>query len=126
MSNSISEEDLQKAVAEYLGWTDFCYVLVWKEIVLFGRLKSTNSQFLMMVPDYAKSLDAMHEAEQSLDGYMMLKYATELMFASNGPGTAGSFSHVHADAETRAKAFLLTVGKKIPPHKKKNPKNKNK
>ena len=53
----------------------------------------------------------MHEAENTLDGYMMHRYVTELLALTGGPGTAGSFSHVHATAAQRAEAFLRTIGK---------------
>lgn len=143
MTTTISEEELQKAVAEHLGWTHFGYTLYegtralcaavppkrWSNVSNYEYPKAShigaNHERIerYIVPLYSTSLDAIHKAEESLDGYMMLKYATELMFACGGPGTGGSFGHVHAHAKTRAKAFLLTVGKKITPKKKKNTRN---
>lgn len=63
------------------------------------------------LPNYCDDLNACHEMENALDGYMMFKYATELMMVMGGEGTGGSFSHIHAPARKRAEAFLRTIGK---------------
>ena len=61
------------------------------------------------LPNYLHDLNAMHEAERILDGYMMLKYASELLAVIGGG--SGCFSHIHATAAQRAEAFLRTIGK---------------
>ncbi len=79
-----------------------------REISTWTALYGTKGGERRVIPFYAGSLDAMHGAEDSLDGYMMLKY-TDCLLALTG-GAAGSFSHIHADAPTRARTFLETFG----------------
>lgn len=56
------------------------------------------------VPDYLNSLDAMHEAEKTLDWQQKREYVRELFRASQ------SDFHSHcATAARRADAFLLTI-----------------
>ena len=67
------------------------------------------------VPDYPNDLNAMHEAENNLEGMNKAEFAVQLCRVAgkdwpNGIG-GGSFTHVHATAAQRAEAFLRTVKK---------------
>lgn len=64
-----------------------------------------------LIADCLKDLNAIHDLENLLDGYMMLKYTTILRDVVGGEG--GSFSHIHASAAQRGEALLKTFGKWI-------------
>ena len=61
------------------------------------------------VPDYLDDLAAVYDAEDKLDGYMMLKY-TDILLSITG-GAAGSFGHIHASARQRVEALLKVFNK---------------
>jgi hypothetical protein len=66
-------------------------------------------------PDYPRDLNAMHEAENNLEGMNKAEFAVQLCRVvgkdwPNGIG-GGSFAHVHTTAAQRAEAFLRTIGK---------------
>lgn len=57
------------------------------------------------MPDYFNDLNAIHEAEKTLDTGLLAKYTTELQRACGGPMS------VHfATAPQRCKALLRTIG----------------
>ena len=67
------------------------------------------------LPDYCNDLNAMHEAEETLQGMQRAECAVILNRVAgrdwpNGIG-AGCFAHIHATARQRAEAFLRTIGK---------------
>lgn len=104
----MSPEQQRIVIAEACGWTE---ISDWGAGGINGQDPGKLWVGLQVIPDYLNDLNAMHEAVQILDGYMMLKFATELIFVTSGPGTGGSFSHVNATAAQRAEAFLRTIGK---------------
>ena len=66
--------------------------------------------------DYCNDLNAMHEAERSLNSQHVQDYTFNLLHVTNNDGTGfygtlGCFAHVHATAAQRAEAFLRTLGK---------------
>ena len=68
-----------------------------------------------VIPKYLTDLNAMHEAENNLEGMNKAEFAVQLSRVAgkdwpNGIG-GGSFTHVHTTAAQRAEAFLRTIGK---------------
>ena len=66
--------------------------------------------------DFCNDLNAMHEAERSLNSQQVQDYTLNLLRVTNNDGakfhgTLGCFAHVHATATQRAEAFLRTLGK---------------
>jgi len=71
---------------------------------------------LVFVADYCNDLNAIHEAEGSLNSQQVQDYALNLLRVTNNDctkfhGTLGCFAHIHATARQRAEAFLRTLGK---------------
>jgi hypothetical protein len=67
-------------------------------------------------PNYSNDLNAMHEAEETLDLQKAGVFAEQLRVTvyrtTRLPHVdSGSFAHVHATASQRAEAFLRTIGK---------------
>jgi len=67
------------------------------------------------LPDYCNDLNAMHEAEGKLEGMNKAEFAVQLcrVVGKDWPSGigGGSFAHIHATADKRAKAFLKTLNK---------------
>ena len=57
------------------------------------------------IPDYPNSLDAMHEAEKTLEAWQVAPYLKALAKLTGNKNTV-----YHADAGQRAEAFLKTLG----------------
>jgi len=73
----------------------------------------SDRAFADNVPDYLHDLNAMHEAEKTLDESQRTKFYWELakiVLGDNVPLNC-TFLLVHATAAQRAKAFLRTLGK---------------
>lgn len=60
--------------------------------------------------NYCADLNAMHEAERTLDEDCRNGYRLELINVTNSK-YFGSFENIHATARQRAEAFLRTLGK---------------
>lgn len=100
------------AIAEACGWKYDKIVHAWKH----------ESSKLMFIdcPDYLNSLDAMHEAEKTLEKEKMEKYCLTLHVLrieqgvpTHDDGGWRNLGIVHATAAQRAEAFLKTIGKWI-------------
>lgn len=60
------------------------------------------------VPDYVQDLNAMHEAEETLNENRRLIYSRALV--DNFRGLGWQFDVIHATSAQRAEAFLKTLG----------------
>jgi hypothetical protein len=99
----MNEDEINRAIAEHLGWED-C-------LSGFGietRYKGTPSEVRVTVPypRYCNDLNAMYEAENTLENHQLWMVATAL----------AGIAHVdapitHSTARQRAEAFLRVVGK---------------
>ena len=102
----------QIAIAQACGWTySNKHPIYGRQSFKLWHYKDTEiiAYHWTKLPNYLHDLNAMHEAERILDGYMMLKYASELLAVIGGG--SGCFSHIHATAAQRSEAFLRTLGK---------------
>lgn len=100
-------EAVNVAIAKACGWTDVyvARLLVWRDQVV-GRPPGMPHH-RQPVPNYAESIDAMHEAEKTLDANQRGKYAQLLLEPQWMQSSR--WDCAHANAEKRAKAFLMVL-----------------
>jgi hypothetical protein len=99
----MTNEQINRAIAEAYGWTD-CNEYIGKPPIL--KMDQYNRSF----PNYAECLNAMHEAEKTLNPIKAAEYArmlTSIAWQSEQP----VFAPMTATARQRAEAFLRTIGK---------------
>ena len=101
----MTDEQMRIAIAEACGWHEekepegSAFATAW------WHHNDRYPSYLMPLPDYLNDLNAMHEAEKSIDAGLLAKYTTELLKVCGGPMS------VHfATARQRAEAFLKTKG----------------
>jgi len=101
------------AIAEACGWRNVRkeppFDKPWDAPLGTSPRATYSGEGFEKVPDYLRDLNAMHEAETVLDGYLMHRYASELLALTGPPSSGGSFSHIHSTAAQRAEAFLRTL-----------------
>jgi hypothetical protein len=93
------------AIAEACGWK---WERLWT-VELHGKPVGEQGPF-REVPDYLNDLNAMHEAEQTLNQNLAAEYArmlTSTAWQSEQP----TFAPMTATAAQRAEAFLRTINK---------------
>ena len=87
--------------------------------------EDNDSIYRDLIPDYLNDLNAMHEAEETLDASQCAEYARQLMkhhptycvtvldtrFAPTEEIAYETYQLLHATAAQRAEAFLRTIGK---------------
>jgi len=105
----MNDEDINRAIAEHLGWTDIRVSALWEDHqVLCGLNPRGNTR---AVPNYCCDLNAMHEAEKTMTERQYWEFADlrlkETVWKHGSPGKA----YQCATARQRAEAFLRTVGK---------------
>lgn len=110
-----TDTEINIAIAEACGWKHHK-----KSIVLSGGWPIEESWWTNRdgisepLPSYTTDLNAMHEAEKTLNG-KGVEYATELkavmLAAGFGFGPQPEHYLWHATARQRAEAFLRTIGK---------------
>lgn len=90
----MSEEQINIAIAKACGWIDTDIVNCGGKL-MYGQTE---------VPDYCNDLNAMHEAEKTLDYNMICDMEDSVGFRF-------AIKPFHATARQRAEAFLRTLGK---------------
>ena len=110
----MTNEQINIAIAEACGWeprkdTDG-NIIAWQSPGAYRAFSPDD------LPDYCNDLNAMHEAEETLDLQKAGVFAEQLRVTvyrtTRLPHVdSGSFAHVHATASQRAEAFLKTIGK---------------
>ena len=119
----MTKEQMRIAIAEACGWTEIEHVNLPAAIGWFG-IPTELIQLDMRrnpIPNYAGSLDAMHEAEKVLsvlfegtpDGCECNRYIRILHEVCGG--VPNCFAHHCATAAQRAEAFCRTVPSKQNP-----------
>lgn len=102
----MTNEQINRAIAEACGWTDIHDSGPWHNHKLWGyppELQGQGGNAYKYMPDYCTDLNAMHEAEATL-GKSLYRMEAQLK------RMAGAICF-HASARQRAEAFLRTVGK---------------
>jgi hypothetical protein len=94
--NGLSDDTLTEKVAEAVG-------AVWRSNCGAFRWHWPNGTITNDCPDYARDLNAMHEAEFSLSDRKYLEYVENLGVITLLPRI------VSATAKERAKAFIVTM-----------------
>jgi hypothetical protein len=112
----MSEDEINRAIAEHLGWK---FIPCHDD----GFGKATGERWLdsdgdigLTPPDYCRDLNAMHEAEKAAFGNSSAwaEFAFQLISVLNAYGMSeldGMTCLLQATARQRAEAFLRTVGK---------------
>jgi hypothetical protein len=105
------DEQINIAIAEACGWIECEYVEALG--LCKGKHENVPPQYPTghsQLPDYCNDLNAMHEAEKSLNPSLAGCYArtlTSIAWQSEQP----VFAPMSATARQRAEAFLRTIGK---------------
>jgi hypothetical protein len=105
----MKEEEINKRIAEFCGWTECRLVArvvlsVLRDPVAYGI--PPNGTYEIACPNYSTDLNAMHEAERFLiDAHLLFEYG---MHISNKHHDEYP---IRATARERAEAFLRTLGK---------------
>ena len=102
----MTDEQINAAIAEACGWTDF---VVPPEFGLMGTPPDTHG-LRTAVDYYTVDLNAMHEAEMVLSKAQWVDFVQHL--ANDWSSVSDAWKDVcHATARQRAEAFLRTLGK---------------
>jgi hypothetical protein len=115
----MTNEQINIAIAEVLG-RDFdpAEARNWGSRgrwVKHDNVEGGQLVFKHSIPDYCNDLNAMHEAEDKLEGMNKVEFAIQLcrVVGKDWPSGigGGSFAHIHATALQKVEAFLRTIGK---------------
>jgi hypothetical protein len=101
----MTSEQQRIAIAEACGWTE---ISDWGAGGING--KHPTEPWVEVIPDYLNDLNAMHEAEKTLNFIKAAEYArilTSIAWQSEQP----VFAPMTATAAQRAEAFLRTIDK---------------
>lgn len=117
----MTNEQINAAIAGACGWTEIQDSGVWHNHKLWGYppLKpGQGGNSFHYLHDYCNDLNAMHEAEKTLNTADLQEYANMLYLIArktqgqDGEGLPDSNRRrIWVSARQRAKAFLLTLGK---------------
>jgi hypothetical protein len=95
-------------IAEIIGWTKLREVSdgewIWKT-------PSGQTVGQVMVANYSRNLNAMREAETTLDAQQRITYQGKLSDVCHRDPSCACWDLIHASASEKAKAFLMTFGK---------------
>jgi hypothetical protein len=110
----MNDEEINRAIAEHLGWRCQSHVPEQNKAgaIMCWIPPGKHEWHPVQIPNYCGDLNAMHEAEKTLDGTRMaMAYTGELREIINPGGPVGDFRLVSATSYQRAEAFLRVVGK---------------
>lgn len=107
----MTQEAQRIAIAEACGWTDIDIQGEYCFGTQPARSELDARQFMMELPQYVYDLNAMHEAEKTLNDIQRIHFSTQIMHLHNAKGGRGcsAFDYGHATAAQRAEAFLRTL-----------------
>ena len=99
----MTDEQINAAIAEACGWVPDCdRGICWDQ---YGNA-------IITPPNYCADLNAMHEAEKTLNKEQVREYQTYMYdMACEIDNTCGRWMPYSATARYRAEAFLKTIGK---------------
>lgn len=104
----MSPDSQRIAIAEACGWKHIAFKRGW--------IKAGDGETQCVIPDYLNNLNAMHEAEATMnltDKYQYGKAICKIMNIDTDGGldVVDIYYVCHATAAQRAEAFLRTIGK---------------
>jgi len=115
----MSEQEQQIAIAEACGWLCLggCFAADYPGWILQGDTAWKGG--MRKLPNYLHDLNAMHEAEKTLDAHRREQYtdlcviiaSRKAEFTAELSETSLRWNALHCTAPQRAEAFLRTVGK---------------
>jgi len=100
----MTSEQINIAIAEACGWQ----VHPRDRFIVIPPNSPHSVQPLYTIPDYCNDLNAMHEAEKTLDDYQYFNYCRHHLPDTQRSEMAQGRT---ATAHQRAEAFLRTIGK---------------
>lgn len=120
----MTDEQINIAIAEACGWRCCKRDMRIAELVhthpyhgLVG-IEPTAKEYdgskdwqYWVIPNYCDDLNAMHEAEESLNHLQQCEFAEKLFRVMIGEDGVSEFMKIHSTAAQRAEAFLRTIGK---------------
>ena len=104
----MSEEEINVAIAECLGWT-----VVRDGLGIIGVVDDNNWSSIIDMPNYCGDLNAMHEAEELLMDSSSKKRSYLEWLSWEDDYMASVITVCHAKPREKAEAFLRTLGKWI-------------
>ena len=111
----MTDDQIRIAIAEWCGWKFIVSHDVMGKAVPDRWIKDEMEYFEdHPFPDYPNDLNAVHEAEKSLDRFQVSEYGIELCRVMKLPDINGEIcwgSLVMATARQRCEALLKTIGK---------------
>jgi hypothetical protein len=102
----MTNEQINIAIAEACGWK----LHPQDRWIVIPPNSPHSVQPLSTIPNYCNDLNAMHEAEKTLNSLQAAEYSrivTSIAWQSEQP----SYAPITATARQRAEAFLETIGK---------------
>lgn len=103
----MTNEQINRAIAEACGWTDFSEHPDWGTMAI----EPETHRFRTMIPSYTTDLNWMHEAEKVLNSWEdYVSYQSWLGYCGGSVITQLQ-QCITATARQRAEAFLRTLGK---------------
>ena len=109
----MTDEQINIAIAESLGWTE---ISDWKAAGINGLHPS--GQWTEVIPNYTADLNACHEFEKTLDDKQLARYAQQIIGSArremNIPDHESHYPVpfiISATARQRCEAYLITLGK---------------
>lgn len=100
----MTNEKINIAIAEVCGWRAGGKGKEWGEQQTLGVPPNSSDGHWQHMPDYCDDLNAMHEAEKTLDYSMLCDMEDSVGFHF-------AIKPFHATARQRAEAFLRTLGR---------------
>lgn len=114
----MTNEEINRAIAEHLRWTQVRVIPPHPRrksegSTIAGNPPATSKDRSILVPNYAEDLNALHEAEKTLDDHEHDRMRNQLWLLMIKTTERNKTSRrVHsAEARERAEALLRTIGK---------------
>jgi hypothetical protein len=114
----MTNEQINVAIAEHCGFTDIMWPTGFHQKMSDEKSKQAGGRWRFQIPDYCNDLNAMHEAEKTLNGGKINTYLGYL-YESNQAGILSPNlweriavrRSTHATSRKRAESFLKTIDK---------------
>ena len=108
----MTDQQINTAIAEACGWKKTHIMQMGAKGKYVRTYQKGRGKLHQHLPDYCNELNAMHEAEKTLNPVQAAEYSrilTSIAWQSEQP----VFAPMTARADQRAESFLRTIGKWI-------------